>query len=170
MTRHEVDLEESHQAREAAEFLLEISRTLISLISAGDSSEASEGAKRFHEDHFMRRKWGNLPVFSPVSILPAFQFQVALAEPNYAEPSVSEVYEFLKKTFDLLHLPRELAVISLIYIGNRVAVDYLEACRVLLSPRVLQDLGRRFSTELRLQRDIQAVHSQVDQPDGGRTR
>lgn len=115
----DTEFEETH-ARDEQEFLQEVSRVIVSYIISGDSGAASDRARRFHEDRFLRKKWGNQPVLSPLCMLPTLQFQVALATALYTEPSPADVYKFLKKTFDQLRLPRELAVLSLIYVRRLI--------------------------------------------------
>lgn len=110
-------------------FLLEVSRLILRLVSAGDAVEISEAAEEFHEDGFLRRKWAIQPVFEPVSPIPLLVFQTVVARTEFPTPTVSEIHSFLKSLFFHLRLPKEVGVLAMVYIQRLISHgSELRAC------------------------------------------
>ena len=118
----ELSLPEIHRQDEEQDvFQLEICRLLLALITAGEAVEMTQAAGEFHEDGFLRKKWAVQPVFGPASPLPILVFHTAVAQTDYPTPSIPDLNSFLKSLFLPLRLPREVAVLAIVYVERLIA-------------------------------------------------
>ncbi|CAG9334290.1 unnamed protein product [Blepharisma stoltei] len=97
-----------------------ICRILLSYILEGQKSTISEQSMIFDEIHYLKIKWYTQQLSNHMDILPFFGFFQKEIKPEFPVPTVLQIFDFIKPTFENLFVQHECVVMMLIYVERLI--------------------------------------------------